>query len=85
MELLYLKVFNGRKVLFLFQNDPRLLRAVGNGDRMLRRRFFVISKCLGKQTPDPGPQRVSKARVLPGGMLAAGIDSHINSATNVTP
>ena len=62
---------------------PSALCAVGNDDRMLRNKFFVVCKCPGGRTlltakcPAPGTHRASNARGLPGGMLAAGIDSHI--------
>ena len=42
--------------------------------------FFVVCKCplLTAKYPASGTHRASNARGLPGGMLAAGIDSHIN-------
>ena len=57
--------------------------AVGNDDRMLRSEFFVVCKCQGTGTlltakcPALGTHRWG----LPGGgMLAAGIDSHIRDS-----
>ena len=65
------------------------LSAVGNGSRILRNQFFVVCKCPGghyqlstlstAKCPAPGTHRATNARGLPwGGVLAAGIDSHIN-------
>ena len=48
------------------------LSAVGNDDRMLRNKFFVVCKCPAAET-----LCASNARGLSGGMLAAGIDSYI--------
>ena len=75
-------------MLFSIQNDPLLLSAVGNVDRMLRSKIFVICKCSGDGTLltvkcwAPGTHRVSNARGLPGGMLADGIDSYIRIESN---
>ena len=52
---------------------PSALSAVGNDDRMLRNKFFVVCKCPGGRTlltakcPAPGTHRASNTRGLPGG------------------
>ena len=64
---------------------PLTLSAVGNGDRMLRNKFFCCLQMPGgagtlstAKCPAPvGTHRSTNARGLPGGMLAAGIVSHI--------
>ena len=62
---------------------PLTLSAVGNGDRMLRNTFLLFANARGAGTlstakcPAPGTHRAINGRGLPGGMLAAGIDSHI--------
>ena len=57
---------------------PSTPSAVGNDDRVLRNKFFCLQFPGGRDTincqmPDPGTHRASNV----GGMLAAGIDSHI--------
>ena len=59
-------------MLFYIQNDPWLLSIVGNHNRMLQNKFFVVCKCLGGWDT----RHVSNA---PGGVLAAGIDLHITT------
>ena len=67
---------------------PLTLRAVRNGDRMLRNKFFVVCKCPGRGTlstakcPAPETHLATNAQSLPGGgeWLATGIDSHIISS-----
>ena len=63
---------------------PLTLSAVGNSDRMLRNKLFVVCKCpggtlLSAKCPATGTHHASSARGLPGGMLADGTDLHINS------
>ena len=59
---------------------PLTLSAVGNDDGVLRNKFVVVCKYPGVGTlltvkcPAPGTHRETNAR---GGMLAAGIESHI--------
>ena len=77
-------------MLFDIQNDPELLSSVGNDNRILRSKFFVVCKCPGRSgtlltTKCLAPRNSSciKCPGLPGGgrgegMLVAGIDSHIN-------
>ena len=62
---------------------PLTLSAVGNDDRRLQNKFVVVCKCPGGTLltvigPAPGTHCETNARGLPGGMLAIGIDSHIN-------
>ena len=63
---------------------PLTLSAVGNDERMLRNKFLLFANARGAGTllttkcPAPGThRRATNIRGLPGGMLAAGIDSHI--------
>ena len=65
---------------------PLTLSAVRNDDRTLQNKFVVVCKCPGAgalltvKCPAPGTHRETNARGLPGGgMLAVGIDSHINT------
>ena len=61
---------------------PLTLSAVGNGDRSLRNKFFVVCKCPGDrdtincQMPGSRDSLCNKYQGFAGGMLAAGIDSH---------
>ena len=75
-------------MLFSIQNDPLLLSVVGNVDRMLRSKFFVICKCPGGrntvncQMSGPGDSSCVKCPGFAGGMLADGIDSYIRIESN---
>ena len=67
---------------------PWTLSAVGNDNRMLRNKFVVVCKCPGgRDTINcqmPGLRGLIVKQmpgVCPGGMLAIGIDSHINENT----
>ena len=78
-------------MLFDIQNDPELLSSIGNDDRILRSKFFVVCKCPGGS----GTLLTTKCLAPPEliiyqmsgftggwgegeGMLVAGIDLHIN-------
>ena len=54
MILLLLQVFYGRYIFFTYSKmtvldclKPMILSAVGNDDRMLRNRFFIVCNCPG--------------------------------------
>ena len=62
---------------------PLTRSAVGNDDRLLQNKFFAVCKCPGgRDTINcqmPVPRHSSVVQQMPGGILAAGIDSHIST------
>ena len=62
---------------------PLTLSAVGNDDIMLQSKFFLFANAQGSRTlstakcPAPGLNMHQMPGVCQGGMLTAGIDSHI--------